>query len=100
MTERRKIIVLWAVVIASYGLLIVLTNPVVTMPEAEQREVYENLRLQLPPEDEVCYEGSNTKLTAFARTGEAFGLTKREVNVIFNQGQRLDWGPIRWCKER
>jgi hypothetical protein len=100
MTDRRKTITLWVVVIASYALLIVFTNPIVTMPEAKQREVYENLSLQLPPDDEVCYEGSNTKLTAFARTGAEFGLTKREVNVIFNRGQRLDWGPIYWCKER
>jgi hypothetical protein len=100
MTERRKIIILWAVVIASYGLLIVFTNPLVTMPEVKQREVYEYLRLQLPPEDEVCYEESNTKLTAFARTGEAFGLTKREVYVILNRGLEQDWGPILWCKER
>ncbi len=100
MTERRKTIILWAVVIASYALLIVFTNPVVTMPEARQREVYEYLRVQLPPGDEVCYEGSNKKFTAFARTGAEFGLTKREVNVIFNRGQRLDWGSIRWCKER
>ncbi len=100
MTERRKLLLLWAAVIASYGLLIAFTNPVVTMPEAKQREVYENLRMQLPPGDEVCYEGSNTKLSAFARTGEAFGLTKREVYVIFNRGLARGWGPMLWCKER
>lgn len=100
MTDRRKTIVLWATVIASYTLLIIFTNPLIMLPEDQQRAVYEDLRYQLRPDDPACYEGGNPKLSAFARTGETFGLTKREVSVIFNHGVENDWGTIYWCKER
>lgn len=100
MTDWRKIIILWAVVIVSYALVIVFTNPLVTLTEDQQHEVYEYMSYQLPPGDEACREGGNPKSSAFARTGEAFGLTRREVSIILDHGLENDWGVIHWCKER
>ena len=38
---NRKLIILWATVVVAYVLLVVLMNPVLMMPEARQRAIFE-----------------------------------------------------------
>jgi len=94
---NQKLIILWATVVVAYVLLIVLMNPVITMPEARQREIFERAsaavceaRATIPAFRE---DGSPENHVAIGvqQAADEFGLTYRAAYLIYRHGNEQGW---------
>jgi hypothetical protein len=83
MTFGKKLLILWGVVITSYALLAVLTNPVIMTPRAQQEAIFQAHAAEL--EKEQCWPPPEDIIAA------RFNMTYRSVRVILRHGHQVGW---------
>jgi hypothetical protein len=93
MSDRRKLVILWAVAIAAYGVLAAVTDPRLTLPPERQRAVFDDMVHEMAALG--CSLDSPTKPQDHLRTVAARNsLTGRQLLVILRQGYRQGWGEL------
>nr|MBN1228473.1 hypothetical protein [Anaerolineae bacterium] len=100
MTSRPKIriIILWVFVIMAYGLLVVLTNPLLTLPLERQQELFREAEeiacrqrndvLRIVPTEDV---GKTLAVLGVERTAMAEGYPIRTLVLIARRGCKEGW---------
>lgn len=103
MINSRKLITLWSVVALAYVLIIVLSNPLFVMSEAQQQEVYAAVTAAMceadataPPEQTRPRPNqplSEARTRALVETARELKLTNRVVLIIYENGVEQGWPP-------
>lgn len=98
---NRKLIILWATVVVAYVLLVVLMNPVLMMPEARQREIFQSVSESICEERATATPEENrprppqphtiAEMRGITRAASDLGVTYRVAYLIFGHGVDAGW---------
>ena len=85
MITTRKLLILWLVVILAYVLMMIFTNPLLTLPVERQKEVYD-VYVAVGEASQGCWPVPQKETAAM------LDMTSRNVYVIARYGTLHGWG--------
>lgn len=99
--DNKKLLILWATVAVAYVLLVVLMNPVLTIPEARQQVIFHGVSATIcearanatPEENEPRPQQPLTiaEMRGMAKAAADLGLTYRVAYLIYSHGIEEGW---------